>query len=624
MKIQNLRLVDFTRYEDAEVHLEETINIIVGSNAAGKTSLVDAITYCLTGACDRTDRAGRGAEAMIRAGAREAFANLSIISNGQPFNISRSVPGGLRIDNHNGGQKELQDLLCEELGAGTGAITAALNTHAFLGLKPDEQKSLLFGLLGLDLGPNDVLDMLGTEALKTVEEDAVARALGAVPQKLLAGGPADIFANLYKHFYDLRRDYKRRLADLGAPPQPTLVKDLPDREETKARLEGYRELLADVRRQRTEATEIERQVGALDEEIDALKLELERAVDTREAEAQLEHVREEIRKYEAASKEALDKAAGLKAAVDALTAAGAKRECPLAPGIVTCPLTKPKRQELVDKLTAEVNALSASSADAMAAADLLAPRMAELKELAAAPDRPRLEGMISERESRLAALRANEIPQAQSDVDVATMLKEIADLEEQLEEISREEGARSVLKAQATERDRLACAIEALEVLVKLTGPKGLPGRLLAETIEPVAALANERLLQLTGGCYELEITAEPAFAISVRHDGGEIDLGRLSSSEKMRIGIILQDAISRLSGLRVMVIDEADLLDQENRQLLTGMLLTIAGDYDTIIVLSTGLPEDTTDPGIDGVAVYAIRDGQVARVGTREEALVT
>ena len=104
-------------------------------------------------------------------------------------------------------------------------------------------------------------------------------------------------------------------------------------------------------------------------------------------------------------------------------------------------------------------------------------------------------------------------------------------------------------------------------------------------------------------------------FRIVVNHDGIESDLKLLSSSERMRLGVVLQDAIIRLSGLRFMVIDNCDLLDSENRALLMDTLIQIKDSYDTILMLSTIGPNGATNPHIDDVSVFMLADGKLEEV---------
>jgi len=73
-----------------------------------------------------------------------------------------------------------------------------------------------------------------------------------------------------------------------------------------------------------------------------------------------------------------------------------------------------------------------------------------------------------------------------------------------------------------------------------------------------------------------------------------------------------MQDILAGLSGLGVMIIDGADILDVDNRALMTEMLMSISEDYSNILVLSTLGDITPVDPGVDGLSVYVLGDGEI------------
>jgi len=609
MRIHAIAIKDFTCYEATTVGFDNTVNVIVSENAGGKTSLVDAITYCLTGHCTRTDGAGRGAEAMIRTGAREAGVGLKI--GPDALMVSRRIPGGLSMDGHAGGQRELQDLLYETIGAEEGAVTAALNTSDFLCIRPDEQKALLFGLMGLDLSEERILGMI-TEEVPKQHYQAMCRLLDAIPNNLLQGGPAEVFAHLYEHYYNLRRVTKRQLKDLGEPEAQLRIPVEGSIQDLGFEIGTLQDLLVKRRIALDGAVKDWERGKRLEALISEVEEKLANAGDPDAAAKQLEILEKEISEAIIVEDQERGRADALREASGVLL--NAERECPLAPDFIKCPLTKPKRVSLADELESKAAQSEKEADKAVSVAKLLYPRRDDLRLRAHAADKQVLE-------ANLKGLRKehDELPE-EIDLDaleasVSETEKLLAEKRPKLEELTRAQGTETAEKGKQAERARLADEIEVLEVLVELTSPKGIPGRLLAGTIGPLEKLANERLSRLTGGRYQLRLDVDPDFSIVVSHDGAESDLKRLSSSERLRIGVILQDAVSRLSGLRVMMIDNADALDPQNRALLMDLLLEIKADYDSIIVLSTIGPNGVENPHIDDVTVYLIEDGKIEKV---------
>ena len=47
--IENVELVNFISHKDTSIQLENGVNVFIGANGAGKSSVIDAITYALYG-----------------------------------------------------------------------------------------------------------------------------------------------------------------------------------------------------------------------------------------------------------------------------------------------------------------------------------------------------------------------------------------------------------------------------------------------------------------------------------------------------------------------------------------------------------------------------------------------
>ena len=65
MNVNNLKLLNFRNYRDAELEFSPGVNLIVGDNAQGKTNLLEAVIYLGSGRSFRTVRGGE----MVRFGA---------------------------------------------------------------------------------------------------------------------------------------------------------------------------------------------------------------------------------------------------------------------------------------------------------------------------------------------------------------------------------------------------------------------------------------------------------------------------------------------------------------------------------------------------------------------------
>jgi len=88
-----------------------------------------------------------------------------------------------------------------------------------------------------------------------------------------------------------------------------------------------------------------------------------------------------------------------------------------------------------------------------------------------------------------------------------------------------------------------------------------------------------------------------------------------LSKSEQLRVGIAVSEALSAAAGLKFLAIDEADILEQDNRDLLAGMPLDTAAEFDQVLVFTTVGDVRPENPGIPGVKMFLVDEGAVREI---------
>lgn len=119
--------------------------------------------------------------------------------------------------------------------------------------------------------------------------------------------------------------------------------------------------------------------------------------------------------------------------------------------------------------------------------------------------------------------------------------------------------------------------------------PDGIPADLLSEALKPI----NDRLEQSAADADWLQVAI--GADMRVTSDGRPYTL--LSESEKWRVDAMVAEAIAFLSGTRLLVLDRMDVLDPMGRLDLLAWLdvLATAGEIDTALVFGTlkALPAD-------------------------------
>lgn len=84
--ITSIELGDFLSHSNTELEFEKGVTVFVGDNGAGKSSIIDGITFALFG--QHTRKSNKG---LIRRGANQGFAKIGFSINGKQFEAVRKI-----------------------------------------------------------------------------------------------------------------------------------------------------------------------------------------------------------------------------------------------------------------------------------------------------------------------------------------------------------------------------------------------------------------------------------------------------------------------------------------------------------------------------------------------------
>ena len=84
--IRSIELVDFLSHSDTKLEFDSGATVFVGENGAGKSSIIDAITFSLFGEHTRKNNKG-----LIRRGANQGFAKIEFSANGKNYQAIRKI-----------------------------------------------------------------------------------------------------------------------------------------------------------------------------------------------------------------------------------------------------------------------------------------------------------------------------------------------------------------------------------------------------------------------------------------------------------------------------------------------------------------------------------------------------
>lgn len=160
--LEHITLKNFISHEDTSIPFSEGVNIFIGKNGAGKSSVIDAITYALYGKHARGNNAN-----IVRNNTNGGSVTLRFSSNGRVYEVFRAynVNGSSKVVNIKedgrlvaSGDKSIDGVskrIETILGLGYNDISIATiikqgELDAIIDLKPREIKELINRLIELD------------------------------------------------------------------------------------------------------------------------------------------------------------------------------------------------------------------------------------------------------------------------------------------------------------------------------------------------------------------------------------------------------------------------------------------------------------------------------------------
>ncbi|MFQ5476146.1 MAG: AAA family ATPase [Nitrosopumilus sp.] len=180
--ITSIELGDFLAHSDTKLEFENGVTVFVGDNGAGKSSIIDAITFALFG--QHTRKSNKG---LIKRGTTQGFTKIGFSVNGKQYEAVRKIDskGTLaatfseivsdnRIEIAAGERKQFGESMTHEVEKTIGldfeklkvaSIVQQGELNAIINAKPKEFKELLNAIIGIDK-----LDV-ASESMKIVNKE---------------------------------------------------------------------------------------------------------------------------------------------------------------------------------------------------------------------------------------------------------------------------------------------------------------------------------------------------------------------------------------------------------------------------------------------------------------------
>ena len=643
--IRALSIRNVRSYSEATIEPIRGVNLIVTYNDGGKTTLRMALEYLLGGrASGVTDEAGRGAEALIRHGENEAVVELLVEgADGEIFGVRRTIyasskPAKVEVQGAAGTTRVLEGIIERRLGAGPDVVSAALNSSRFLDMSVADQQAMILRLSGTTWTAGQIAAATST--------DQSRGALAMIGADQLAGGP-EVLDTIEKRAREARPAEKRTRDSLESELKSVpALRGLP-----AGQVDALKRRLADFSAERDG---LQRNAGAamlqashrkglaerrdrLRREIDELQAKIDQwaAVDVDVARRDESEAREALAAADAACQESERALAAAEQALSpwskalhALRESGAHGSCPFCPELqcgLDAAAALPPVEARVGELAAAVRAAEGAHSATVAFrggvkvdADSLRNRLQTAEANAAALSKAR--ESLASKQSALAEVQAEidapeSISNAQEIADRVSLLDlQLATMRTALTDQDKAEQAGKRLIDLQMRLDEAKARYAALDALCDEFRAGGVRQRLLAPILDGFLEHCNA-VLDSSGA--QVTFSADGSLEVTSSLWPGVLGPAGLSRSMRLRVGVALQHALCQLAHWRLLLIDDADALDVENRNVLLETLLSMASAYSTIIVL-VAQPTDElpADPGVEGLAFWTIDQGHFVRLG--------
>lgn len=244
MLIRSLEIEGFRSHLKSRIEFGR-LNLVLGPNAAGKSSILDAIGFALTGACRGTDEGGRGSDALVTLGTAPEGLRVALETDRGRF--QRSL--------EHGPASKVGQAIRDALGFRHDALRAIFRPESFVYLEPKQQADLFASLAAPEnieevcrqyLGdhlpagviPQTMKELDALQVLTQKERPEIKRALAALgPVELKQEAmPADVRAMSPQQIRDRLAEARRQLQALrdqqagatAAPPEAGRHDELAD------------------------------------------------------------------------------------------------------------------------------------------------------------------------------------------------------------------------------------------------------------------------------------------------------------------------------------------------------------------------------------------------------------
>ncbi len=606
MKIISMETFNFRGLKGSRRFNFEEIMAVLGKNAAGKSSFIDALIYGLTGIEPAGD--------MITAGESQAGVQITFEDGSKFMRVKRPSGTVLKIGKNRANKRDFDAAMAAACKTTAGAMRIVTSSEVLAKLRPSELGDFLMSYLGERLTLDGLLDMItdGTCADKMRDLARKTADKIALPDKFGIGA----VDTLYNAFYDYRKKYNAAAKTDEAQwkaltEQSEGIPDDADKEallKEKQKLTANRDKWAAYEAELRAYTEAKRRYTADSEAIAALDRQIEAITVKERPEGEREALLERLGQIKAEAGEARQLWSTMNASVAAMEKAYqdlGRPTCPLSPNL-TCTTDK---SAITEELRASISGLRSQAEGQKARAEALEKEEQALNKELLAIEAEKAELMKKNMLIRQREARAKTMGQAPTEPVKKDAWKNASARIEEIDTILNKMKLREEAKAYAERKDQRAALAAAFDGLVRAFSPKGIvKENIMSSYMDFFTGEANKAAALLRPGMAFRFVSENGVLVTADMHGTGDyLSYASLSNGEKSVMLLALMTMLNGLTGFRLLIMDEMSVLDAETFGAVVRLLKATASTRDHAVIAAVDHTDTAEALAKEGVKAYSL-----------------
>lgn len=593
MKIEKISLTNFRCKENLVLNTPEKLTVIHGDNAKGKSTIKHAIAFALTGRNEITDFQTRKLEDLITYGQTNSLVSIKTAELGT---LTRTIPHAVKIQGFE--DKTISGIearICSTYKVNFDQILSCIYSNKFINLDSNGKKDFIFNMVNFTCSEEIIKQEFITfcQAIP-IEEDIIEQCWKYITDNSNYNFEnIEILDEISEDFKSLNRTVKKELKRLELTiksfKKPELPKNIP--------IEKYDDVVAQIEKYEKQKDDLLKIYGNY-ERIAKRKEELDIII-AKQGTLKISNYDEKELKFTIKKAEE-DKETTYKKVIELKTTlnnndkiikelSSFKGVCPVS-NALKCNLKVEEVNKIIEKLQKENEKNT----------ELLKKEETQLNLYISTIDNNKK--LLEEKLNYIAELTEinNAIKEAEK---YKTNTKDLEETNNQInilnEKIRYGDGllqTLNVYKETEKQEEELKNQYEdyknkniLFDIIISAFKTSGIKSNILLKTSKPFEEAINNTLQLLTNGKYSVIFDIEEDFDIYIKSEAVKRKLNTLSSSEMLRVSIAIQDAISQIIGLKLLICDDIEMLDIVNRNIFLSCINKIKDKYDSIIIIFTG-----------------------------------